>query len=293
MGPEKNLGRILIITGLSGSGKSTALNALEDCGFFCIDNLPVRLLPKFLALKEETRSEISKLAVVMDMREKEFVQYFADVFDQIKSLDYDPRIVFLEASDEVLVKRFSETRRRHPLDGDGSLLERIRRERELMRPVREAAQEILDTTSYNGHALREVFCQKFGQVDLGGRMSVEFISFGYKFGLPPEADIIMDVRFLPNPFYLDDLRELDGRDERIVEYVLTGEDSRRFLDKLRDLLDFVIPLYRREGKSYLTIAVGCTGGQHRSVTIVNELARRLKDINLTVRHRDIIRRRDN
>lgn len=294
MSLEQNNGRIIIITGLSGSGKSTALNALEDNGFFCIDNLPVMLLPKFLALRDESDSEIMKLGVVMDMREKEFVSSFQTAFSQIKSLNYDLHVVFLEASDATLVKRFSETRRPHPLAGEGSLLDGIRRERELMANVREAAQEVVDTTLYNTHKLREVFFQKYAQAGVGQHMSVEIISFGFKHGLPSEADILMDVRFLPNPFYLDDLRDLDGRDNRVVEYVMVGDEGSSFLDKLYSLLEYVIPLYKREGKSYLAIAIGCTGGQHRSVTIVEKMAERLKELtgNLTVRHRDIIQRRE-
>lgn len=292
MGIDTRLGRIIIITGLSGSGKSTALNALEDNGFFCIDNLPILLLPKFLALRDESNPEIFKLGVVMDMREKKFVHHFREVFSQIQSQNYDLQIAFLEASDETLVKRFSETRRPHPLAPEGNLLEGIRRERELMAPVREAADEVVDTTKYNVHQLRDLFNQKFARAEAGRGMSIELISFGFKYGLPPEADIVMDVRFLPNPYYLDELRELDGRDDRIVEYVMSSEDSARFVESFSTLLDFVIPLYTREGKSYLTIAVGCTGGRHRSVTIVNELARGLsgKNNDCLIRHRDIIDR---
>ena len=289
MGIDTRLGRIIIITGLSGSGKSTALNALEDNGFFCIDNLPILLLPKFLALRDESNPEIFKLGVVMDMREKKFVHRFSEVFSQVQSQNYDLQIAFLEASDETLVKRFSETRRPHPLAPEGSLLEGIRRERDLMAPVREAADEVVDTTRYNVHQLRDLFNQRFARAEAGQGMSIELISFGFKYGLPPEADIVMDVRFLPNPYYLDELRELDGRDDRVIEYVMSGEDSARFVESFGKLLDFVIPLYSREGKSYLTIAVGCTGGRHRSVTIVNELARGLggKNNNCLIRHRDI------
>ena len=295
MGYDQSLGSIVIISGLSGSGKSTALNALEDNGYFCIDNLPVLLLPKFLALQKEANLEIVKLGLVMDMREKEFVKSFKEVFHHLKSQDINVLVLFMEASDQVLVKRFSETRRRHPLAESGNLLEGIRRERELMNPVRMEADEILDTTTYNARDLRKRLTNRFGKADLERSLSVEIMSFGFKFGLPPEADIVMDVRFLPNPFYLDELRELDGTDHRVVEYVLASEDSGNFLNKFSELLNFVLPMYQREGKSYLVIAIGCTGGQHRSVTIVNELAGRLREKNgaVTVRHRDIVRRREN
>lgn len=293
MGADQKIGRIIIITGLSGSGKSTALNALEDSGFFCIDNLPVLFLPKFLAIHGEFNPEILRLGVVMDVREKTFVQHFPEVFSQVQSQNYDLSIIFFEASDETLVKRFSETRRPHPLAGEQGLLEGIRKEKELMSPVREAAHEVVDTSSYNVHQLRELIRSKFAHVDYDLRMSIELLSFGFKNGLPSEADIVMDVRFLPNPYYLDELRELDGRDERIIKYVISGQESEKFLNEWCDLLEFMIPLYMREGKSYLTIAVGCTGGQHRSVTVVNEMARRLerKTFNISVRHRELIERR--
>jgi UPF0042 nucleotide-binding protein len=294
MGLQQMRGRIIIITGLSGSGKSTALSALEDNGFFCIDNLPVLLLPKFLALRNQSSSEIFKLGVVMDMREKIFVHNFKDVFAQIQAQNYDLKIIFLEAADETLVKRYSETRRRHPLTEDGSLSEAIRQERSLMTPVRAAATDIIDTTDFNIHKLRDLFTQKYAQSDSDRRMSIELVSFGFKYGLPKEADIVMDVRFLPNPFYLDHLRELDGRDKRVVEYVMSSEESTQFVEQFSKLLEFVIPLYKREGKAYLVIGIGCTGGQHRSVTVVNELAARLKAIfqHILVRHRDVVAARE-
>jgi RNase adapter protein RapZ len=295
MAQDQPRGRIVIITGLSGSGKSTALNALEDNGYFCIDNLPVQLLPKFLALRDESSPDIIKLGVGMDIRAKDFVANFPEILSQIQPLGYDLVMVFLEAADQVLVKRFSETRRRHPLAENGSLLEGIQRERMQMAPVRDAAHEVIDTSTFNVHKLRDIFTQKFARATKGHRMSMELVSFGFKHGLPQEADILMDVRFLPNPFYLDELRDLDGRDHRVVEYVSTGPEYTDFMNRFEDLLRFMIPLYQREGKSYLAVAVGCTGGMHRSVTVVNDLAARLEKsvAGLSVRHRDIVDRREN
>ena len=279
----------MILTGLSGSGKTTALNALEDAGFFCIDNLPVLLLPKFLALRDEANPEVNKLGLVMDMRERQFINHFPQVFKQLRSENYDLKIIFFEASDEALVKRFSETRRPHPLAADGSLLEGIRREKQLMEPVREASDEIIDTTRLNVHQLRELIEKKFIDPVAAREMSIELMSFGFKHGLPSEADIVMDVRFLPNPYYLDELRDLDGNHKAVIRYVLSDVEAARFVDELTALLGGLIPLYKREGKSYLTIAIGCTGGQHRSVTVVNELAARLgrQVDNLSVRHREL------
>ncbi|MBW2093031.1 MAG: RNase adapter RapZ [Deltaproteobacteria bacterium] len=284
---DQRRGKIIIITGLSGSGKSTALAALEDKGFFCIDNLPVLLLPKFLSLYDQTSTEFLNLAVVMDMREKNFVHNFHEIFSQIQSQNYDLQMVFLEASNEVLLRNFSYTRRPHPLAQEGKLLEAIELERKIMNPVKEAAYQVVDTSDFNVHQLRDFITQKFARV--GGGMSIELLSFGYRYGLPQEADIVMDVRFLSNPYYEDDLRELDGRDLKVVEYVMSSEESRRFISNFYELLNQLIPLYENEGKSYLTIAIGCSGGRHRSVTISNELARRLeeKPYRISVRHRDL------
>ncbi len=289
MAHDPQLGRIVIITGLSGSGKSTALNALEDSGFFCIDNLPLLLLPKFLALQSESRMEMFKLGLVTDLREKEFVNNFREIYNQIKSWNFMVEVIFLEASDQALLNRFSETRRRHPLSRDGAVLDGIRLEREQMQDIRELANEIIDTSTFTSHRLRELITRKFSQASPEESISVELVSFGFKYGLPHEADIVMDVRFLPNPFYVTELRELNGCDPKVANYVLADEKASAFVDKFQDLIKFQIPLFVREGKSYLTIAVGCTGGQHRSVAIVNELQKKLKEktSQVSVRHREI------
>lgn len=282
-------GLVIIITGLSGSGKSTALNALEDNGFFCIDNLPILLLPKFLALRQEADAGFIKLGVVMDLREPEITTHYQEVFTLVRAMGYELKLVFLEAEPSTLVKRFSETRRPHPLAPDGHLAEGLAQERKLLIPLREVASEILDTTRFNTHKLREVVEQKFAQ-GFNREMVAEIISFGFKNGLPTEADLVFDVRFLPNPFYIDELRKLDGRDTRVIEYVFGSEEARVFLDKITDLLKYVLPLYRREGKSYLAVAIGCTGGHHRSVAMAGQLWENLVEAGLgpvSIRHRDV------
>jgi UPF0042 nucleotide-binding protein len=283
----QKLGRIIVISGLSGSGKTTALDALEDQGFFCIDNLPVPLLPKFLALHQQTSQEFLKLAVVMDMRERHFIDHFEEVFSIIQAEHYDLELIFLEASHEVLVRNFSTTRRPHPLAQQGNLLMAIRKEEAQMVTVKKAATLVVDTSEFTVHQLRDYIIQKFVKSRVG--LAVEFISFGHRRGIPPEADFVIDVRFLSNPYYRDDLRDLDGRDARVARFVLSSDEGQRFLAGFYDFIAPLLPLYDTMGKSYLTVAVGCTGGQPRSVAIVEELARRFEGspYPVTVRHRDI------
>lgn len=282
--------RIIIITGLSGSGKSTAIKALEDTGFFCVDNLPVVLLPKFLELRMGQYSEISNLALVMDVREKGFVSNYADVLDPLRRKGYEFEIVFLEASEEELLRRYSETRRHHPLaGGEKSLLEGIRTEKEQLKDLRRMADKVVDTSHYNVHDLKSIVFGHVLRAIHTDQVEVHVMSFGFKFGIPYEADLVVDVRFLANPHFVPELRDLDGRSPQVEGFVKESDDARTFLKKYVDLLDFLIPLYQKEGKSYLTIAVGCTGGRHRSVVVAEEFFRHLKNkidrTNLT--HRDI------
>ncbi|MDR1609122.1 MAG: RNase adapter RapZ [Deltaproteobacteria bacterium] len=283
-------GLIIVVTGLSGSGKTSALKSLEDHGFMAIDNLPVLLLPKLLVIRKES-GDFIRLAVGMDAREADLLNNFEEVFRQARAMGYEARLLFLEADDQVLLKRFSETRRPHPLSQGGNLAAAILLEREKLAPLREIADLILNTTGLTAQRLREVVLERFVQNQERRNLVVEVLSFGFKNGLPPEADLMLDVRFLPNPFYVEKLRALDGRDERVSNYVLGFDETQKFLEKLLDLLDFLLPLYQREGKSYLTIAVGCTGGQHRSVALAAYLWERLKTCfsgSLVLRHRDIV-----
>ncbi|MDR1043980.1 MAG: RNase adapter RapZ [Candidatus Adiutrix sp.] len=282
-------GRLLIITGLSGSGKSTALKALEDIGYLTIDNLPLVLLPKFLAIRKESGGFI-RLAVGMDARDPELGRNFSPIFKEAREMGYELVLAFFEADEEVLVKRFSETRRPHHLAPHGDILSAIRAEKEQLGPLRLAADEVIETSDLKAPALREKVMARFGQA-AERLMSVEVLSFGFKNGLPPEADLMVDVRFLPNPFYLDELRNLDGRDRAVIDYVLAAPETRGFLDRFIDLLTYLLPLYQKEGKSYLTIAVGCTGGQHRSVAVAGFLWTALKELSggpVNLRHRDIV-----
>ena len=282
--------RLVVLSGPSGAGKSTAINALEDIGFFCVDNMPVALWLKFMDLLDQS-GEIAKAAVVVDVREREFLKAFEPVFDEIKGSGHTVELLYLDASDEALVRRFSETRRRHPLAGSEGPAEGIARERALLGKVRSRADRIIDTTTLNVHQLREVIGDHFSEQASRGKMAVNLISFGYRHGIPSDADLVFDVRFLPNPYFVESLKGLDGRQREVKDFVLPKKETRGFLKRLGSLLDYLLPLYRKEGKSYLTIAVGCTGGRHRSVAIVEDLGERLSGGHCVIRkrHRDLIR----
>ena len=284
----KNI-KIIIITGLSGSGKSTAIDALEDAGFFCIDNLPVILLPKFLELRVVTGSEIPKLALVMDLREKDFLQRYSEIFKELKTQGYIFEILFLEASTEILLRRYSQTRRKHPLSEEKNLLEGIQVEREALKELREIADLIIDTSNYNVHDLKEIILNHALKTTPTKRMKVYLLSFGYKYGIPHDADLVIDVRFLPNPFFVQELKNLNGTHPQVKKFMNRWKETHGFLKKYLALLHYLIPLYEKEGKSSLTIAIGCTAGTHRSVSIADIIFEELKKItdSVTLTHRDI------
>ena len=282
--------RFVVITGLSGSGKSTALKALEDLGFYAVDNLPVQLLAAFVNLPLEYVGEPFKAALVMDVRAPGFVEQFPAVFSELSQSGYSLELLFLDAGNEALIRRFSQTRRHHPLAEKGEqLLAGIERERALLAPIREHANQILDTSRFSVHELRREVTSLYSLLAPPAPLQVNLISFGYKYGLPNEADIVMDVRFLANPFFVEELRPLDGCDPRVVDFIFKQESADVFLKKFKDLLTYLIPRYHKEGKSQITIAVGCTGGRHRSVAVSEWLAKELDsmDQRLTLRHRDI------
>jgi UPF0042 nucleotide-binding protein len=283
--------RFIVLTGLSGAGKSQAMRALEDLGYFCVDNLPITLLPTFAELTLRPDTEIEKAAVVIDVREGTLLDRFPKVFESLRALPgLRPTLIFLEASEATLVRRFSETRRPHPLARHRSALEGLREERAQLEPIRRMADEIVDTSAMNVHELREAFMARSLGPQRRGAMSVTLLSFGFKYGLPLDADLVFDVRFLPNPHFVAKLRERTGRDRAVVRFLDQFDDTREFLERTTDLLRFLIPRYALEGKSYLTVAIGCTGGRHRSVAIAEALARALRSlarVRLRVKHRDV------
>jgi len=284
----KNL-RVVIITGLSGSGKSTALRALEDIGFFCVDNLPVILLPKFLAITTVSSPEIRKVAMVMDLRERSFLDKYQRIFAGLKQKGYKIEILFLESSDESLLHRFSETRRIHPLSERGMIMDGIMMEREKLSSLKKMADKIIDTTSVNVHQLKDIVQRHFSPSSRNKKMAINITSFGYKYGLTVEADLVFDVRFLPNPYFIEDLKNYDGHNVAVQNYVMQHKQSKEFLKKILDLMNLLIPLYEKEGKVRLNIAMGCTGGKHRSVVMANKLASYFssKKYLVNLSHRDI------
>ncbi|SET73559.1 RNase adapter RapZ [Stigmatella erecta] len=265
--------QIIIITGMSGSGKSTAIRALEDSGFFCIDNLPVLLLPKLTELAGS--GQIERMALVVDVREGVFLKEAPRVLDEVRRAGHQVEVLFLDASDDSLIRRFSETRRRHPLAPTGSVAEGIAAEREKLHDLRELADQVIDSSVLNVHDLKRMVQARFSPEPAAGP-SLSVMSFGYRHGVPPQADLVLDVRFLPNPYFVPELKGLTGKNPKVAAYVLDREETQQFLEKVVDLCRFLFPRYQKEGKAYLTVALGCTGGKHRSVAIAAELTRRLQ-----------------
>ena len=283
--------RFVVLTGLSGAGKSQAIRALEDLGYFCVDNLPVALLPMLAELTLRAGNEIARAAVVVDVREGRMLEEVPKVFRRLKGMrNLHPVLIFLDASDDVLVRRFSETRRPHPLAPDRSALEGIREERERMKPLRRLAEHVVDTSAMTVHELRHAFRNVEGGRSPGSQLVVTVLSFGFKHGIPVDSDLLFDVRFLPNPHFVPRLRPLTGRDREVRAFLEKSDATHQFLGHTLNLLRFLIPQYVAEGKSYLTVGVGCTGGRHRSVMVAEALKKGLaglKGVQPRVRHRDI------
>ncbi|OZM73124.1 RNase adaptor protein RapZ [Amycolatopsis antarctica] len=280
---------VAVVSGLSGAGRSTAAKCLEDLGWFVVDNLPPELISTMVELGAQASGAITKVAVVMDVRSRAFTDDLASVIKDLDARGYKPRVLFLEATDAVLVRRFEQVRRGHPMQADGRLSDGITAERALLSPLREEADLVVDTSSLSVHDLRAKIEDAFGS-EASTRTRVTVLSFGYKYGLPMDADLVMDVRFLPNPFWIPELRDHTGLDGDVRNYVLTQEGADEFLERYHQLLGLIGAGYKREGKRYLTLAVGCTGGKHRSVAISEELARRLSTedgMAVKVVHRDL------
>jgi UPF0042 nucleotide-binding protein len=278
---------LAIITGMSGAGRSTAANVLEDLGWFVVDNLPPALLPTLVELGGRSRGDVARMAAVVDVRSRAFFADLTAALAQLAADGSDPRIIFLEASDDALVRRHEAVRRPHPLQGDGRLVDGIAREREMLRDLRADADIVLDTTDLNVHELGSKVLSAFEQ-DIAG-LQATVMSFGFKYGLPVDADLVADARFLPNPYWVPELRPLSGRDDAVREYVLAQVGAAEFLDTYEQLLDIIGAGYQREGKRYVTVAIGCTGGKHRSVAIAEDLAARMRThgVDATVLHRDL------
>jgi RNase adapter protein RapZ len=281
--------KLVVITGLSGSGKSHALKCFEDLGYFCVDNLPPALLPTFVDLCHQQGGEINNVALGIDVRERVFFADLVSILQRVKDLGHSVELLFLEASDAVLVRRFSESRRPHPLLPDLPVLEGVRFEKERLTELRRHADRIVDTSSLNAHELRDLLSRQFGQDDSGRKLTISLITFGYKFGVPYDIDLLFDVRFLRNPFFVPDLKPLTGEDPRVRTYVLTDPDAVAFIGHLEQLFKFLIPLFERERRSYLNVGIGCTGGRHRSVAIAKRLQESFAaaGYQATLSHRDL------
>jgi len=281
----------VVITGLSGAGKSYAIKCFEDMGFFCVDNLPTTLIPTFADLIMRSEQPIHRVALGVDVREGAYLSRLLDIIRELRTRGHQVEVLFLEASEEALVRRYHETRRRHPLAGEGNALDGIRAERKTLSDLREIADRILDTSALTVHQLKDRLVELYVAPKARPGLAISLVSFGFKHGVPFDADLVFDIRFLPNPHFVESLRPFDGRHERVRAFVLDDPESKEMLRRLEDFLKFVLPCYEREGKAYLTVAIGCTGGRHRSVTLAEELGRFLTGLGYapTVVHRDLER----
>ena len=282
--------RFIIVTGLSGAGKTEATRSLEDMGYFCVDNLPPKLIPKFAEACVQSQGKINKVALVIDIRGGIFFDDLFESLNYLKKQEFKYEILFLDASDEVLVKRFKESRRSHPLAPGSRIITGISNERKKLREVKDRADIIIDTSKYAIKDLREEMNKNYGDaIQPENQLSVTVLSFGFKYGIPVDSDLVFDVRFIPNPFYIPELKPYSGNDEPVKDYVLKQEETKAFIEKTVDLLEFLIPNYKKEGKRQLIISIGCTGGRHRSVAIANSIYENLsnKNFNMSVEHRDI------
>ena len=284
--------RFVIVTGMSGGGKSTVLKMLEDAGFYCVDNLPISLVEKFVELISMPNSEVSKVVLGLDVRSDQSFKDATRVLETLKQKGYQFEILFMDADDNVLIKRYKETRRVHPLAPDGRVEDGIRMERKVLENIRKHADYVIDTTNLLTRELKEELHRIFVENEEYNSLMVTVMSFGFKYGIPADADLVFDVRFLPNPFYIDELKHKTGNDKEVQDYVMNNEESAIFMDKLTDMIQFLIPNYVKEGKYRLVIAIGCTGGKHRSVTLANKLYERMKaegHYGIKLYHRDVPR----
>lgn len=280
---------LLVVTGFSGAGKTQTLRALEDIGYFCVDNLPPNLVPPLVNMLLSEEVDITRVALVMDVRGRRYFESLPETLNFLQNQNVELEILFLEATEDILVRRYKETRRRHPLSPYGSILEGILAEKKILEELRGRATRIIDTSNFAPQQLRQEIQDLYGKGG-GGVLTISLVSFGYKYGIPLDADLVFDVRFLPNPFYIPELKELNGHDDKVKTYVFSNPPTEGFLSRFYDFINYLIPYYQREGKSYLVVAIGCTGGKHRSVALVEKIKENL-ELNYTVyaKHRDLTR----
>jgi UPF0042 nucleotide-binding protein len=281
--------RLIIISGLSGAGKSWAIKCFEDMGYYCVDNLPTTLIPRFAELCAHSTRRIERIALGVDIREREYLHPVVEVLGELRAAGHQTEVLFLEAAEESLVRRYHETRRRHPVAG--TLLEGIREERKLLANLRELADRVVDTSHLTVHQLKELLVELYGETGPRPGLAVNLLSFGYKYGVPYDADLVFDCRFLPNPFFVEGLKAQDGRAAAVRRFVVEHPEGKEFMGRIEDLLGYLLPRFQREGKAYLTVAVGCTGGRHRSVALVEALRGFVEGraLPVTVTHRDVER----